>query len=252
MRENTKLRQSVIDKINNKTKPIGALGQLEEIALQLALIQNTASPDVSQPFHTVFAADHGICEQGVNAFPQEVTAQMVLNFLNEGAAINVFCNQQDIPIQIVNAGVKQLDNLEHLMLINKPVTAGTADFSQQPAMTGEQCQQAIALGTKLTNLQIDSGANLISLGEMGIGNTTTAAALMAHITQLPIEQCTGAGTGMDSQGIALKNQVIERALDLHQTNMTDSFETLRHIGGLEIAAVVGLCKRHTCVNVRSL
>ena len=239
MQTNDSLKQQVQDNINNKTKPIGALGQLENIALQLALIQNNEKPDVSQPFHTVFAADHGICAQAVNAFPQEVTAQMVLNFLNQGAAINVFCNQQDIPIQIVNAGVKQLDDLEHLMLINKPVAAGTADFSQQAAMSEQQCEQAIALGHKLIQLQIKSGANLISLGEMGIGNTTTAAALMAQLTGISVENCTGAGTGSDADGIALKNTVIKHALDKHKSKLTTAKKTLQYLGGFEIAAMVG-------------
>ena len=232
-------RQLIQDKINNKTKPVGSLGALEEIALQLAMIQKTENPKVDQPFHTVFAADHGVCAQGVNAYPQEVTGQMVMNFLNQGAAINVFCDQQDIPLQVVNVGVKDLGELEHLMLINKPVAPGTADFSQQAAMSIEQCQQAMSLGRKLISIHIKQGANLISLGEMGIGNPTTAAALMARITGLDINLCTGAGTGSDQQGINLKNKVIQQALDLHSDQLNDGFSILQHLGGLEIAAMVG-------------
>ncbi|BCE02604.1 nicotinate-nucleotide--dimethylbenzimidazole phosphoribosyltransferase [Marinicellulosiphila megalodicopiae] len=228
--------QSIID---NKTKPLGSLGVLETIALQLAVIQNTDKPKVDAPFHTVFAGDHGICSQNVNAFPQEVSAQMVGNFLNQGAAINAFCDVQLIAMQVVNMGVKHFDeNITHKMLINKPIAKGTEDFSQTQAMTEEQCKKALNIGHKLISLQIKEGANLISLGEMGIGNTTTAAALMAKITDLDVEQCTGMGTGSDAQGIKRKNEVIKQALVLHAEAKT-GIEILQCLGGFEIAGMVG-------------
>jgi len=225
--------------INNKTKPPGSLGVLESLALQLALITQSEQPKVDAPFHTVFAADHGICAQGVNAFPQEVSAQMVHNFLAGGAAINAFCDVQLIAMQVANVGVKHFDeSMSHKMLINKPVAKGTHDFSVKQAMSEEQCKKALNIGHKLISLQIKEGANLISLGEMGIGNTTTAAALMAKITNIKVEDCTGMGTGSDAAGIQRKNEAITTALALHHDAQT-GFEILQSLGGFEIAAMTG-------------
>ena len=236
---NSEFSNSIQAKIDNKTKPLGSLGILESLALQLALITNSDKPKVDAPFHTVFAADHGICDQQVNAFPQEVSAQMVQNFLNGGAAVNAFCDVQLITMQVVNVGVKHFDeNISHKMLINKPVAKGTQDFSVTEAMSEAQCKKALNIGHKLISLQIKEGANLISLGEMGIGNTTTAAALMAKVTGIEIAQCTGMGTGSDKDGIARKNKVITTALELHKDAKT-GFEILQTLGGFEIAAMVG-------------
>jgi len=236
---NSEFAKSIQAKIDNKTKPLGSLGVLESIALQLALITNSDKPKVDAPFHTVFAADHGICDQQVNAFPQEVSAQMVLNFLNGGAAVNAFCDVQLIAMQVVNVGVKHFDDcMTHKMLINKPVAKGTQDFSLTQAMSEEECKKALNIGHKLISLQIKEGANLISLGEMGIGNTTTAAALMAKVTGIDVEQCTGMGTGSDKEGIARKNAVIKKALALHVDAKT-GFDILKTLGGFEIAAMVG-------------
>ena len=225
-------------KIDQKTKPLGALGQLETVAKQIGGIQNTLSPVLIKPTIAVFAGDHGIAEEGqVNPFPQEVTWQMVFNFLSGGAAINVFAKQQGINVKVVDAGVK-FDFENHPDLIHSKVAQGTANYRLGKAMTTEQCLQAIGNGAKLAQDTFNEGSNIIGFGEMGIGNTSSAALLMSSLTGLSLEECVGKGTGLNSEGVNKKLQVLQEVQTKHGV-ITDAMECLTTYGGFEIATMVG-------------
>lgn len=220
--------------INNKTKPLGSLGRLEQLALQIGLIQQTTTPVLLDPSIIVFAADHGVVAEGISAFPQDVTWQMVENFLSGGAAINVFARQNNIALQIVDAGVNH-EFGEKSGLIHRKVASGTRNFAQQPAMTPEQCQLAIQNGRALVAAL---PGNVLGFGEMGIGNTTAAAALMHKLTALPVADCVGAGTGLSADGVRHKQQVIEAAVALH-ASVSAPLDVLACFGGFEIATMAG-------------
>ena len=224
-------------KIDTKTKPPGSLGRLETLALQVGRIQNTLTPELRNPTILVFAGDHGITDEGVSPYPQEVTTQMVLNFLNGGAAINVFCNQHNLHLYVVDAGVK-VDLPEHPELIVAKIGRGTKNFAQQPAMSAEECEQALNKGAELSRTLPDTECNVIGVGEMGIGNTSSAAALMQRYTGLPIEDCVGKGTGLDDSGLARKREILQKALNLHG-GIQDQHAVLATYGGFEIAMMVG-------------
>lgn len=224
-------------RIDGKTKPPGSLGRLEEIAFQLARIQQSMTPVAEPACHLVFAADHGICEEDISPFPQAVTGQMVRNFLDGGAAISVFCRQQGVAMKVVNAGVAS-PLPHHPELIDTPVRAGSGVFCREAAMTHEELEQCLDTGTRLVDEQAASAA-VLSLGEMGIGNTTTAAALVAALLEWPPQACVGAGTGADTAMQAHKADVIRRALALHRPDPDQPLEVLRCLGGLEIAMMTG-------------
>lgn len=228
------------NKIDLKTKPQGSLGLLEAVAFKTALLQQTLTPAFSQPSIIIFAADHGIAEEGVSLFPQVVTEQMVLNFLNGGAAINCFSKQHDINLKIVNSGVKaNFDSIKHTDFINQPIAKGTKNFSKQAAMTEQQCSIAINVGADIVKKQHQLGCNVIGFGEMGIANTTSAAAIMASVLNLSGRVCAGKGTGIDEKGISLKAQVIDAAIQQYQLHDADALTILKSVGGFEIAMMVG-------------
>lgn len=230
------LAEQIQHRLDNKTKPQGSLGDLEKIVMQIGLIQNCTQPVVEKLKHVVFAGDHGVCAQGVNAFPQAVTEQMVLNFLNGGACVNVFAKQNDVPLFVVNAGVKsRFENVSTSSnFVNAPIAMGTEDFSIAPAMSADQLTQALSLGAQQVK-----NVDLLTLGEMGIGNTTSAAAIMAALMQIDAKLCVGAGTGSSNEQIQLKANIINDAIGLHQLMFGDAKEILRCLGGFEIAAMVG-------------
>ena len=225
-------------KIDNKTKPIGALGQLEEIAAQIGSIQNSLNPKLSKPAIVVFAGDHGIAADGaVNLYPQEVTWQMVYNFLAGGAAINVFANQNEIDIKVVDAGVNH-DFEPNPKLIDAKVAKGTKNYLHEPAMTEEQSIEAIEKGAEIVKNIEQQGCNIIGFGEMGIGNTSAASLLMSALTKVPIEQCVGSGTGLDGQGVERKKQVLSEVMQKHNEN-SSVLNVLSYYGGFEIAMICG-------------
>ncbi|MCB0429299.1 MAG: nicotinate-nucleotide--dimethylbenzimidazole phosphoribosyltransferase [Flavobacteriales bacterium] len=225
-------------KIDGKTKPPGALGMLEKIALQIGSIQQTLQPKLTLPNLVVFAGDHGIATTGlVNPFPQEVTAQMVYNFLNGGAAINVFCKQHNIRMQVVDAGVNHRFS-EHPDLINAKLKKGTHNYLESPAMTLQECKEIMHRGANLIDRIHQTGCNVIAFGEMGIGNTSAAAILCHLFTGHDLEACTGKGTGLDEAGIDRKRKILAQAVTRHP-GITDPVEILATFGGFEIAMMCG-------------
>ncbi|MFS2115628.1 nicotinate-nucleotide--dimethylbenzimidazole phosphoribosyltransferase [Herbaspirillum frisingense] len=224
-------------RINEKTKPQGSLGALERLARQIGLIQATDRPTLRRPAIVICAGDHGVTAEGVSAYPQSVTWQMVENFLAGGAAINVFARQNECALTIVDVGVNH-DFGVRTGLLDRKIAYGTANFCLGPAMTAVQCESAIQAGLQWA-ASVD--ADVLGFGEMGIGNTTAAAALMAALTGMAVEDCIGAGTGMDQQGMARKADAITRALRLHAQGSTPlaPLEQLAALGGLEIAFMVG-------------
>lgn len=231
------LSEAIIHKINFKTKPQGALGQLEEVALQLASIQNTLAPTIIKPHLIVFAGDHGIAAEGVSPYPQEVTYQMVMNFLSGGAAINVFCRQHQIEMSIVDAGVNHIFP-PHPKMVNQKVGMGTKNFCVEPAMSITEAENCIDFGAKIVCEIQRKGCNLLALGEMGIGNTSSASAIMSVICQIEIEKCVGSGAGLDASGLRHKIAVLKKALAQNQKQLSP-LETLATYGGFEIAQMCG-------------
>lgn len=231
------LRPALQAAIDDKTKPLGALGRLESLALQLGLILGTARPALQRPTVIVFAADHGVADAGVSAYPAEVTAQMVQNFLAGGAAINVFSRQHGFVLEIVDAGVR-VPLAAAPGLVNCRIADGTRNFAVEPAMTAEQVAAAMTAGMARVLRHAQQGCNVIGFGEMGIANTSAAACLMQRLTGLPLEECIGRGTGLDDAGLARKREVLGRALALH-AGAQAPLEVLATFGGFEIAMMAG-------------
>jgi nicotinate-nucleotide--dimethylbenzimidazole phosphoribosyltransferase len=224
-------------KIDAKTKPLGALGRLEELVLQIASVQNTLLPKLINPTIVVFAADHGIAESGVSAYPAAVTVQMVRNFLHGGAAINVFCRQNQINLQIVDAGVNyDFGKIEGL--IDAKVAYGTRNFLHEPAMTGKQLQECFNHASRVVDRIASEGCNTIGFGEMGIGNTSSASLLMSALTCTPLELCVGKGTGLDEPAVKQKLAILKQVQEKHP-KIKDAIGALVTFGGLEIAQMCG-------------
>lgn len=228
-------------KLDNKTKPLGSLGRIEALALQLGQILGTENPVLNQPQMVVFAADHGLASRGVSAFPSDVTWQMVENFLAGGAAVSVLARQHGLALTVVDCGVKHdfLDGLPagatRLGLQVRKAALGTADALAQAAMTAVQCQQAIAHGRDLVQ---GLPGNALLLGEMGIGNTSAASLLLSKLAGLDIAQCTGAGTGLDADAVQRKTAILREVLARH-ADAREPLDVLAAMGGLEIATMVG-------------
>jgi nicotinate-nucleotide--dimethylbenzimidazole phosphoribosyltransferase len=221
-------------KLDGKTKPLGALGQLEQLALRIALILGTESPELHEPQLVVFAADHGLAARGVSAYPSDVTWQMVKNFLAGGAAVSVLARQHGLHLTVVDCGVRHEFAAQPGLVLRK-VAAGTADSSLGPAMTPAQCGQAMQHGREV--VQALPG-NALLLGEMGIGNTSAAALLLARLTGHELRECVGNGTGLDEAGLARKRDVLAQVLALHES-AREPLHALAAFGGFEIAAMVG-------------
>ncbi|MBP7485047.1 MAG: nicotinate-nucleotide--dimethylbenzimidazole phosphoribosyltransferase [Aquabacterium sp.] len=229
--ELAKRLQHVID---HKTKPLGSLGRLEALAMQLGLILNTDQPRLQQPQMVVFAGDHGLAARGVSAYPSDVTWQMVENFLAGGAAVSVLARQHGLALTVVDAGVAK-DIAPRAGLQIRKMAYGTADASQGPAMTADQCLSAMAAGADLIK---GLPGNAVLFGEMGIGNTSSAALLMARLTGLPLDQCVGRGTGLDDAGVQRKLAVLQQALQVN-ANAAQPLDALAALGGFEIAMMCG-------------
>jgi nicotinate-nucleotide--dimethylbenzimidazole phosphoribosyltransferase len=231
---NASLRAHLQRAIDNKTKPPGSLGLLEGLALQLGLVQQTVDVTVRQPAILVFAADHGVVAEGISAYPQSVTWQMVENFLAGGAAINVLARQSGCALQVIDAGVNH-DFGARDTLVDRKVGPGTANFALRAAMSAADCATALEHGRQIA-LALEG--NVVGFGEMGIGNTTAAAALMHKLAGVPVADCVGAGTGLSRDGILHKQKVIEAAVAMH-TGVTEPLDVLATFGGFEIAMIAG-------------
>ena len=231
------LKEDLLHKIDFKTKPLGSLGKLEKLALQIGTIQNTLTPSLHNPTIVVFAGDHGIAKDGVSAYPQEVTYQMVMNFLQGGAAINVFSKQNNITLNIVDAGVN-FNFPENKNLINAKVACGTKSFLQDKAMSENELQQCFDKGNKIVQQVFDSGCNTIGFGEMGIGNTSSAAIIMSYLCNLPLAKCVGRGTGLNDTQLENKISILTQAQNFHG-NIENPKDVLQTFGGLEIAQMCG-------------
>ena len=228
---------SIQHRINHKTKPLGALGQLESIALNLIKVLGEHTQKLN-PQVIVFAAEHGIADFGVSIAPSAVTQQMVANFKAGGAAINVFCNQHQYPLQVIDCGLNvelyDISNLGKQRLGN-----GTLPFHQQAAMTIEQVEQGFQYAKVLVEAHVTNDKNIFAFGEMGIGNTSSASALMSALLKLPASKTVGLGTGIDVDRLKNKVSLIEQALALHESELNDPISILACLGGFEIVQLVG-------------
>jgi nicotinate-nucleotide--dimethylbenzimidazole phosphoribosyltransferase len=222
------------------TKPPGSLGRLEEIANRCVAMRESLALTANRPRIVLFAADHGVCAEGVSPYPQEVTAQMVLNFLGGGAAINALARSGGIELKVVDVGVATPLPVSS-DLISRRAAPGTRNFSKEPAMTEAEMTAALETGIELASDSAMAGCDLLGFGEMGIGNTTSASAITAALTREPTEAVIGCGTGADDACMARKRLAIERALALHAASLGDPLGILRCVGGLEIAAMCGFC-----------
>jgi len=221
------------------TKPQGSLGRLEELSIQLAGINRQPLPVIKDKVIITMAGDHGVVAEGVSAFPQEVTPQMVYNFLRGGAAINVLARHVGARVVVVDMGVA-VDMEPHPSLITKKVARGTANIAQGPAMTRAQAEKALLAGVEVVEAEIQRGLDIVGTGEMGIGNTTPSAAIAAVMTGTAPEKIAGRGTGVDNEGLKRKVSAIERALKVNQPDTKDGLDVLAKIGGYEIGGLAGV------------
>lgn len=221
------------------TKPPGSLGRLEELSVQLAGISGNAIPTIKDKVIITMAGDHGVVAEGVSAFPQEVTPQMVLNFLRGGAAINVLARHVGARITIVDMGVAA-EMQPHPSLVVKKIAPGTANMTQGPAMTREQAEQTVLTGVEVVEAEIKKGLDIVGTGDMGIGNTTASAAIAAALTGIQPAKLAGRGTGVDDAGLKRKIDAIERALAVNQPDPKDGLDVLAKVGGFEIGGLAGV------------
>lgn len=235
--DDSTIGEALQQKIDNKTKPTGSLGLLEVLAKQIGIVFQTLEPEITKPNIVVFAADHGIGNHGVSAYPQDVTRQMVTNFLEGGAAINVFCKQNNIELTIVDAGVNY-DFPTNVNLVSAKIGKGTQSFLHCPAMTQTELDLCFVKGKDIVNSIFETGSNCIGFGEMGIGNTSTASVLMSILLELPIEDCVGKGTGVVDEKLIQKQNNLKKALD-NYNGPNDLQSKLAYFGGFEIMQMTG-------------
>ncbi len=231
------VRAAALRRLDTLTKPLGALGRLESLAAQVCAVQRTLAPTILQPVAVVFAADHGVADRGVSAYPRAVTEQMVKNFLSGGAAINVLARLQGMDLWIVDAGVDG-DCGSHPRLIGAKIRRGTRDLTVEAAMTADECREALKRGRMVVEEVVPRGGNTLVLGEMGIANTASSALLMHGLTGLPLADCIGRGTGLDDAGLARKREILAQGCTRREPPR-DPLELLAEFGGYEIAMLVG-------------
>ncbi|MCK5196146.1 MAG: nicotinate-nucleotide--dimethylbenzimidazole phosphoribosyltransferase, partial [Desulfobulbaceae bacterium] len=226
------------ERLDNLTKPLGSLGMLETLARRLCGIRQTMTPSVRRKVILTFAGDHGVVSEGVSSVPQEVTQQMVYNFLSGGAGVNVLARHVGADVRVVDVGVAADVIADGLICAN--VMKGTANFTQGPAMGPEQALASIAVGLETARQAIDDGADILGSGEMGIGNTTPSSALFAVLLNIDVEDVTGRGTGIDDNALENKIEVIKKGIRINRHLMNGPLETLAAVGGLEIGAICGM------------
>ena len=239
-----KLREAIQAKIDNLNKPKGALGRLEEIAMQVCLIQQTLTPSLSHPCHLLFGGDHGIEREGVSVSPREVTWQQMKNFTQGGGGVNMFCRQHGFKLRIVDVGVDyDLSAVEGI--INRKIARGTKNFLYEPAMSEAEFDQAIQVGSELVDECIAEGCQVLCVGEMGIANTSPSSIWMSLFGNIPLADCIGAGAGLDKPGIQHKYEVLSKALDNYRSQepQPTPITPLRYFGGFEMIAAIGAMLR---------
>ena len=234
---NEQIRPLLEQKINNLTKPKGSLGRLEELALQIGLIQQTLTPQLCHPQNIIFAADHGIVAEGVSVSPKEITWQQIFNFLHGGAGVNFLCRQHGFELKIVDAGV-DYDLPYDRGIINRKVRRGTVNFLHEAAMSEEEMERCLEHGAEVVEQCRKEGSNVLSFGEMGIGNTSASSLWMHTLTGIPLADCVGAGSGLNQEGINHKLHVLQQALDNYRGNGS-TVDLMRYFGGLEMVMAVG-------------
>ena len=240
-----KLRQAIIDKIDNLNKPKGSLGRLEELALQICLIEQTLHPTLHNPCHLLFGADHGIEREGVSVSPREITWQQMINFTRGGGGVNMFCRQHGFKLRIIDVGV-DYDLAMYPEIINRKIANGTANFLYEPAMSIEQYQQALNVGAEMADACFNDGSDIICIGEMGIANTSPSSIWMSLFGNIPLEECVGAGAGLDNEGIRHKYEVLNKAIENFKSSGLDCSNTeniIRYFGGFEMVAAIGAMLR---------
>lgn len=233
----TAIAAALQDKIDNLTKPKGSLGVLEELAFQIGLIQQTLSPALCHPVNVIYASDHGIADEGVSKSPKEVTRQVVYNFLNGGAGICFLSHQHGFEIKIVDGGV-DFDFPDIPQLINRKIRKGTRNFLHEAAMTQAEMEQALQYGADIVTDCHNEGCNVVSFGEMGIGNTAASSMWMTCFTGIPLVECVGAGSGLDNEGVKHKYNVLKKALENYQGDKS-TLDIIRYFGGYEMVMAVG-------------
>lgn len=231
------LAAALRQKIDRKTKPLGALGLLEKLALKIGLVQQTLTPKLANPQLIVFAGDHGAAKAGVSAYPQDVTWQMVENFLAGGAGINVFARQNGLGLTVVDAGVAH-DFGARPGLVNAKVAPGTRNYLEEAAMSAEECATALARGAGIIEKLAQQGCTVVGFGEMGIGNTAAASLITHCLTGTPLANCIGRGTGLDDAGLARKHELLAKAL-ARSGKLEDPLAVLAEFGGFEIVMMAG-------------
>lgn len=239
-----RLKEQIQQRIDNLNKPLGALGRLEEIALQIGLIQQTYSPTLQHPCHVLFAADHGIEREGVSASPREITWQQMINFTRGGGGVNMFCRQHGFELLLVDVGV-DYDLYEYPQIINRKIARGTRNFLHEAAMSEEEMNRALQTGAEMTDRCRKKGCNVICFGEMGIGNTSPSAVWLHLFGNHPLEDCIGCGSGLNANGVSHKYEVLKAATDhFRETHPSPApEEIIRYFGGFEMIAAVGAMLR---------
>ncbi|MDH6534300.1 nicotinate-nucleotide--dimethylbenzimidazole phosphoribosyltransferase [Parabacteroides sp. 52] len=228
---------AIEEKINNLTKPKGSLGRLEEIALQIGWIQQNISPELKHPVNVIYAADHGIADEGISKSPKEVTRQVIHNFLNGGAGICFLARQHGFELKIVDGGV-DFDFPSIPQLINKKIRKGSRNFLYESAMTREEMEQALAYGAETVSDCYTEGCNVISFGEMGVGNTATSSMWMTCLTDIPLPECVGAGSGLDDEGVQHKCRILQKAR-ANYSGSNEVLDVITYFGGYEMVMAVG-------------
>ena len=239
-----RLKEQIQQRIDNLNKPMGALGRLEEIALQIGLIQQTDTPTLQHPCHVLFAADHGIEREGVSASPREITWQQMINFTRGGGGVNMFCRQHGFELFLVDVGV-DYDLNDYPQIINRKIARGTHNFLHEAAMSEEEMNHALQTGAEMTDRCRKKGCNVICFGEMGIGNTSPSAVWLHLFGNHPLEDCIGCGSGLNANGVSHKYEVLKAATDhFRETHPSPTpEEIIRYFGGFEMVAAVGAMLR---------
>ena len=225
--------------LDSLTKPLGSLGTLEDLSKRYFSIRNNESASIKSISTVVFVADHGVAEEGVSAYPSEVTPQMVFNYLNQGAAVNVLANHIKAEVTIVDIGVN-FDFKDHPNLLHRKISSGTKNFTKEPSMTHSQAEVSISTGIRIAEESAKNGVDILTTGEMGIGNTTSSSAIYSSLGKTQVEAVTGRGTGIDDLTLKKKISVIKKGIHLHQPDENDPIDILAKIGGFEIGGITGL------------